>query len=204
MSFDELIEHAAIEPSVSQEIERRFRSVVAILVVDFSSMRARMDAFGVISTLVTIRGAVRAYEPAVKGAGGVCVKTVADTLFAVFPDALSALDAALDGHRRMAAHNETRKGNIAHGEANAPIHPKSGLGFGPSLVIPDENLFGPEVNRAFILGEDIARNGEILASRAFSEAIGVPPAGVGAHAAPHDREQESGFPFHIYTDYREE
>jgi class 3 adenylate cyclase len=204
MSFDELIEYASVDPTVSQEVERRFESIVAILVVDFSSMRARMDAFGVVSTLVTVRGAMRVYEPAVLDAGGVCTKTVADTLFAVFPDAVSALNAALDGHGRMVVHNQSRPGNIANGAPNAPIHPKTGLGFGPSLVIPGENLFGPQVNRAFILGEDIARKGEILASSAFAAAIGVPPAGVGVHAAPHDREHASGFPFHIYTDYRDE
>jgi class 3 adenylate cyclase len=204
MSFDELIEHASFDPNVAQEIERRFRSIVAILVVDFSSMRARMDAFGVVSTLVTLRGAMRVYEPAVLEAGGTSVKTVADTLFAVFPDASAALSAACEGHRRMAVHNRTRRGNIAHGEPNAPIHPKTGLGFGPSLVIPNENLFGAEVNRAFILGEDVAQNGEILASVEFAAAIGVPPVGVGVHAAPHDREHALGFPFHIYTDYRDE
>ena len=204
MSFDELLELADANPSICEEIERRFRSTVAILVVDFSSMRSRMDAFGTISTLVTLNGAFRAYEPAVVAAGGQRIKTVADTLFAVFSTPASALEAALNGHQYMEVHNRDRQGSIEAGVPNAPIYPKTGLGYGPSLVLPGENLFGPEVNRAFILGEDTARNHEILASAAFAAAMGAPPDGVGTHRAPQDREHEIGFPFHIFTDYRSE
>ena len=204
MSFDELIELASKNPDIHEEIELRFGAKVAILVVDFSSMRIRMDAFGTVAALVTIQAAFRAYTPAANESGGRIVKSVADTFFAVFDAPADALNAALEGHRRMAVFNESRNGDIALGVPNAPIYPRAGLGFGCALVLPEGNLYGPEVNRAFVLGEDVAHNHEVLASEAFVAAIGVPPSGVGVHSAPHDREHVSGFPFHIFTDYRDD
>jgi len=202
MSREELIDFALNSPEAAAELERRYRSIVAVLVVDFSSMRARTDAFGIVHTLSTIRAAIRAYDPAIEANGGVPVKTVADTVFATFDAPEHALMAALDGNRRMRIFNADRDGDICKRIPHAPIHPKTGLGFGSALVFPDENLYGSEVNRAFILGEDVGDHYEILASDDFSTALGTPPAGVGAHAAPHDREMEAGFPFHIYTDFR--
>ncbi len=202
MSFDALLELASKDPQVVTEIERRFRSFVAILVVDFSSMRRRMDAFGTVPALLDIRMAMHTYSPAVEGAHGRVIKSVADTVFAVFDSPADALHAALEGHRQMAACNEARHGDIDQAIPNAPIYPKAGLGFGPSLLTPEGNLYGPEVNRAFILGEDIAHNCEILASSNFVSALGVPPVGVGLRGASHDREAESGFPFHVLSDFR--
>ena len=204
MSFDELLALAEQSPDAVHEIERRFGAKVAVLVVDFSSMRQRMDAFGTVSALSTIRRACAVYSPAVTQFNGRIVKTVADTIFAVFAQPLDAFSAVLDGHARMRGFNRDRSGNIVDRQPNAPIYPRAGLGFGESLILPDGNLYGPEINRAFILGEDVARDHEILASCDFVEALGVPPVGVGVHASSHDREVEAGFPFHVYTDYRAE
>ena len=202
MSLDALLEMARENPDAVGEIERRFRANVAILVVDFSSMRRRMDAFGIVPALLDIRMAMSTYLPAVEASQGRVIKSVADTVFAVFDSSAQGLRAALEGHHRMAEFNANRGGDICRGIPNAPIYPKAGLGFGESLLTPEGNLYGTEVNRAFILGEDVARNCEILASVQFVATLGVPPVGVGVHAAPHDREEESGFPFHIVTDYR--
>ena len=202
MSFDALLEIANENPHMVDEIERRFGSIVAVLVVDFSSMRRRMDAFGTVPALLDIRLALNTYLPAVQAAQGRPVKTVADTLFAVFDSPMEALNAAINGHHSMGELNATRHGDIARGVPNAPIHPKAGLGYGQSLLTPDGNLYGPEVNRAFILGEDVADNCEVLASAAFVSALGVPPVGVGLHGASHDREDRWGFPFHVVTDFR--
>ena len=204
MSPDELLQLALDSPEAAAELERRYRSTVSILVVDFSSMRARTDAFGIVHALASARAAFRAYTPAIELHGGEVIKTVADTLFAVFESAPQALNAALDGHALMAAFNVDRDGDICKGIPNAPIYPRSGLGSGSALLFPGENVFGAEVNYALILGEDIARNNEILASEAFAAHIGTPPAGVGVHAAGHDRAQEAGFGFQIYTDFRED
>ncbi len=202
LSPEELLDLALELPDAGAELERRFGSVRAILVVDFSAMRARTDAFGIVHALATVRAAFGAYRPAIEAQSGHEVKTVADTLFASFDTPAAALASALDGHRHLAAFNAERTGNICAGEPGAPIHPRTGLGFGPVLALPG-NIYGAEVNRAFILGEDVGRDGEILASDAFAAALGSPPVGVGVHAGPHDRTEEAGFSFQVYTDYRE-
>ena len=203
MSHDELLDVALTQRGAGAELEARYMADVAILVVDFSSMRARTDAFGIVHALATIRAAFRAYSPAIDACHGEQIKTVADTIFAVFKTPAQALAAALDGHVRMAEFNASRDGDICRRVVNAPIYPSTGLGFGPTLVFPGENLFGAQVNYAFILGEDIARKTEILASEDFARAIGTPPTGIGVHAAPSDRAIEAGFPFQVFTDFRE-
>jgi class 3 adenylate cyclase len=202
LSPEELLDLALELPDAGAELERRYGSVRAILVVDFSAMRVRTDAFGIVHALSTVRAAFGAYRPAIAAHSGHEIKTVADTLFASFDTPTAALAAALDGHRLMAAFNEERTGNICAGVPGAPIHPRTGLGFGSVLALPG-NIYGGEVNRAFILGEDVGRDGEILASSAFGVALGAPPVGVGVHQGPHDRTEQAGFTFQVYTDYRE-
>ena len=202
LSPDELIQSALELPEAAEELERRYGSIRAILVVDFSAMRARTDAFGIVHALATIRAAFAAYRPAILGHSGTEIKTVADTLFASFDTPAAAMAAALDGHARMLTFNAGRSGDIHAGIPGAPIHPRTGLGFGDVPVMPG-NIYGGEVNRAFILGEDTGRDGEILASENFAAALGAPPVGVGVHASPHDRAEGAGFNFHIYTDYRD-
>jgi class 3 adenylate cyclase len=77
-----------------------------------------------------------------------------------------------------------------------------GLGFGEVLLVPGTDLYGPEVNRAFVLGEDVANGGELLVTEAFLAALGGLPDGIGAHRAPADREAEAGFGFHVLRDHR--
>ena len=202
LSPDELIESALEFPEAAAELKRRYGSHRAVLVVDFSALRARTDAFGIVHALATVRAALDAYRPAIAAQGGEEVKVVADTLFASFDTPDAALSAALDGHAQMAAFNADRTGNIDAGTPGAPIHPRTGLGFGEVLAFSG-NIYGGEVNRAFILGEDVGRDREILASEDFAAALGTPPVGVGVHAGPHDRAQEAGFAFQVYTDYRE-
>ena len=78
----------------------------------------------------------------------------------------------------------------------------AGCAFGASLVLPGQDLYGEEVNRAFVLGEDTARASEVLVTDAFLEALGAPPSGVGVHRAAGDRIADVGFPFHVVADYR--
>ena len=202
LSPDELILSALELPEAAVELERRYGTTRAILVVDFNAMRARTDAFGIVYALATIRAAFDAYRPAVLENSGEEIKTVADTLFASFDTPAAAMAAALDGHARMGVFNTGRIGDIRAGVPGAPIHPRTGLGFGNVLLMPG-NIYGGEVNRAFVLGEDVGRDGEILASEGFAAALGDPPMGVGVHASPNDRAEDAGFNFHIYTDYRD-
>ena len=50
-----------------------------------------------------------------------------------------------------------------------------GIGYGPSLLVGDEDIFGNELNLASKLGEDMAEPNEILLTEAA--ALALPDAG---------------------------
>lgn len=202
LTFDQLLESYFDRPGVDAELERRYGGDAAVLVADFTDMVERTDIHGVGYALAMASAAQRVLAPVFSEHGGVRVKQVADTVFVVFATAGEALLAALDGMRALDAFNRTRTGMLHHGERNEPIHGCMGLGFGRALVIPGRDLFGAEVNRAFVLGEDVARAGEVLMTEAFRRALGGLPDGVGAFTAPGEREEEAGFGFHVLADYR--
>ncbi len=199
--FDDLLELCLYDPDAEFEVRRRYETVTAVLVCDYSSMVKRSDSDGILYALALARAAERAFEPAVAGRGGQVIKRVADTFFAVFQTPQQALAAALDGQRLMVAFNQNRTGTLGDGTRSDPIHACLGLGWGSTLVIPGEDIYGPEVNRAFVLGEDVARPGEILVSEAFLEGLGELPEGIGAHLGPADRRAEAGFEFHVLRDF---
>lgn len=202
LTFDQLLEQYFVREGVEAELLRRYGTTTAVLVVDFTSMVERTDAHGIGYALALAAAAQRAMAPALAGHGGVVVKHVADTAFVVFDQPDRALLAALDALRALDGFNAGRTGHVGHADRNDPIRGCFGLGYGEALVIPGRDLFGPEVNRAFVLGEDVAKGGEILATAAFVRAVGTLPAGVGAFRGPSDREQAAGFPFHVVADYR--
>jgi class 3 adenylate cyclase len=203
LPFDQLLEQFFTRPGVEAELERRYATQAAILVTDFTEMAARTDAHGIGYALALAAAAWRAMRPVIGARGGVEIKQVADTLFAVFDDPAAALLAALDAQRALDVFNAGRVGHVGHADRNDPIRGCMGLGFGRALVVPGRDVFGPEVNRAFILGEDIARGGEILVTDALLRAVGPLPSGVGAFRAPAEREVEAGCPFHVVADYRD-
>lgn len=188
LDFQALVERAVSDPSAEAEAHRRFGTRAAVLVVDFTGMVRRTDARGIVYALGRAQVAQRGLALT-----GTRVKRVADTLFVLYTSAATALLDALDGVRRLQALE------CGHDD---PVHPCIGLGFGDCLLVPAVDVFGAEVNRAFVLGEDVAAGGEVLATPAFIEAVGEWPTGVGYHRAPAEREAEVGFSFFVVRDFR--
>jgi adenylate cyclase len=201
-TFDQLLQRALTDPQAEAELRRRYAREVAVLVVDFTAMVHRTDQEGIVYALALARAAEARMKPAVAAHGGEVIKQVADTFFAVFPDVEPALMALLDARAALADFNRGRTGTLGDGSRNEPIFACGGLGFGDTLVIPGENLFGAEVNRAFVLGEDTAKSGEMLCTPDFARRLGMPPPGIGLHGAPADRVAEVGFPFLVLQDHR--
>ena len=202
LSFDQLLEVYFDRPGVEAELARRHGATLAVLVVDFTGMVARTHAHGIGHALALAAAAQRAVAPVAADQGGALVKQVADTSFYVFDAPRSALLAALDAQRALAAFAADHPAARGHGHAHGPLRGCMGLGFGPCLFLSGRDAFGEEVNRAFVLGEDVARGGEVLATDAFLAALGPLPEGVGAFRGPADRAQEAGFPFQVLGDYR--
>jgi class 3 adenylate cyclase len=202
-TFDELLDGALSNPAAEAELRRRYNQTAAIVVVDFTSMVKRSDADGIIYALALARRAEVTMRPAVDAAGGEIVKRVADSWFAVFPSPQAALDAVLGGLDALQKFNAPRTGALGDGTRSEPIFGCVGIGWGHMLVVPGRDVFGEEVNRAFVLGEDTANASEILCTPAFLEGLGALPVGIGTHEAPADRIEETGFPFQVLGDYRE-
>lgn len=144
-----------LAPTIDVEITRRFERTVAVLVLDMCGFSRLTARHGVVFYLAMIHRMHAAAFPAVTDNRGTVIKTVADNLFAVFPTAADALESALDIHRALAAAN-------AATPADHDLHGSIGIGYGPTLLLDDADLFGHEVNCASRLGEDLATTDETL------------------------------------------
>ena len=149
---------------IDAKIRSRFERELAILVLDMVGFSSLSRKLGIISYLAMIAEMYTAARPAVLENGGEVIKYEADNIFAVFDSADEALEAALDIFRGFAVIN----GVVPD---DRDIHGSIGIGYGPTLVIDDEDIFGCEVNLASKLGEDIAKASEILLTPAAFEAL---------------------------------
>ena len=203
LQFRDLVAAALTRPDAEAEIDRRYRREVAIMVCDFTGMVERTDNDGIVYALALAAAAEAGMDPSIKARGGEVVKRVADTFFAVFASPDEALQASFEALAALATFNRSRTGAVGDGSRNDPIAACIGLGWGDALIIPGSDAYGDEVNRAFVLGEDTARGGEVLCTERFLAAIQPLPAGFGAFVAPADRQADAGFPFHVLGDYRD-
>ena len=92
------------------------------------------------------------------------IKYEADNCFAVFPDPLSAVNAAMAMQHAFHASNLMTSDDL-------DIYISCGIDYGKILVIKGEECFGDAVNRASKLGEDIAAAGEVLITKEALEMI---------------------------------
>ena len=162
---------------IDAAIEQAFVRSVAILVLDMCGFSRITQSHGIIHFLAMIHQMEQAARPAIEGNGGEVIKQEADNLFAVFATPEQALEAALDTLRALSAMNTVLPPERA-------LNVSAGIGFGPTLVIAREDLFGPEMNCACKLGEDIAGPGEILLTEAAHARL--PPGRYACEAAPHN------------------
>jgi class 3 adenylate cyclase len=119
---------------------------------------------GIIHYLAMIHQMNEAARPAVRGNGGVVIKQEADNLFAIFDDPAFALESALDIFRAFNAINTVVP-------PDRDIFGSVGIGYGATLVIDEKDIFGPEVNLACKLGEDLAGKNEILLTQSAYAAL---------------------------------
>jgi class 3 adenylate cyclase len=160
-------QHADRAADIDRQITQTFEQKVGILALDMCGFTQLTLAHGIIHFLAMIRQMEEVARPAIQGNGGRVIKQEADDIFAVFAEPAQALEAALDILRGFSAINKVLP-------PDRHLHGSIGIGFGPTLVIGDEDLFGSEMNVACKLGEDIAETDEILLTDAAYAAL---PAG---------------------------
>ena len=161
-------ERHKIEASLWDE----FGAEYAVFVLDMSGFSMLTRKYGIVHYLSMVRRMQLTTEPIVKSYGGFMIKYEADNCFAVFPEPLAAVHAAI------AMQHAFRAENLLTSE-DLDIHISCGIDYGKILIVGQEDCFGDPVNRASKMGEDLAVAGEILITQ---EAMQMIPAGAGIRA----------------------
>jgi class 3 adenylate cyclase len=144
----------------------------AVFVLDMSGFSLLTRKYGIVHYLSMVRRMQLTTKPIVKSLGGSMIKYEADNCFAVFPDPLSAVNAAIAMQRAFEAANLMTSEDL-------DIHIACGIDYGKILIIGHEDCFGDPVNRASKMGEDLACSGEILITKEAMQMI-PPEAGIKA------------------------
>ncbi|MBI5944257.1 MAG: adenylate/guanylate cyclase domain-containing protein [Chloroflexi bacterium] len=137
-----------------------------VFVLDMSGFSLLTRKYGIIHYLSMVRRMQLTTEPIVKTYGGSLIKFEADNCFAVFPDTLSAIHAAIALQLAFKSTNLLTTDDF-------DISISCGIDYGRILVVGDADCFGDAVNRACKLGEDVATAGEILVTRDAINTIGA-------------------------------
>lgn len=165
---EDINERHKIEGTLWEE----FGTEVAVFVLDMSGFSLLTRKYGIVHYLSMVRRMQLTTEPIVKSFGGSMIKYDADNCFAVFPDPLAAVNAAIAMQHAFEAENLLTTEDL-------DIHIACGIDYGKILVVGHKDCFGDPVNRASKMGEDLAAAGEILITKEAMQMI-PPEAGIKA------------------------
>jgi class 3 adenylate cyclase len=163
----ERLESGADKAAIDRRIWDLFGERWAIMYTDLSGFSRRVAEFGVIHFLQTIHEAFQLHAPVIDRRGGFLLKVEGDSLMVIFRNVDEALGCAIE------MQEVTRRANIGR-TAEDKVLLCIGLGYGDMLRIAEDDVFGAEVNAASKLGEDTAKEGEILVTGAVREAAQLP------------------------------
>ena len=146
------------QKAIEAELWQEYGTERVVFVLDMSGFSLLTRKYGIIHYLSMVRRMQLTAEPIIKTYGGSMLKFEADNCFAVFPDTLSAVHAAISLQLAFDASNLLTSDDF-------DVHIACGIDQGKILIVGDEDCFGDAVNRACKLGEDIAAAGEILVTQ---------------------------------------
>ncbi len=149
---------------IEEKLWTQYGAEYAVFVLDMSGFSLLTRKYGIVHYLSMVRRMQLTTEPIVKSHGGSMIKYEADNCFAVFPDPLSAVNAAIAMQYAFAASNILTPDDF-------DIHIACGIDYGKLLIIGHEDCFGDPVNRASKMGEDLAAAGEVLVTKEAMEMI---------------------------------
>ncbi|MCE9647620.1 MAG: adenylate/guanylate cyclase domain-containing protein [Chloroflexi bacterium] len=152
--------------AIEEGLWKQYGTEQAIFVLDMSGFSLLTRKHGIIHYLSMVRRMQLTAEPVIESFGGTVIKFEADNCFAMFPDSLPAINAAIALQLAFEASNLLTSDEF-------DVHISCGIDYGKILMIGNEDCFGDAVNRACKLGEDVALAGEIIVTREAMER--VPP-----------------------------
>lgn len=159
---------------IEERLWDEYGAEYAVFVLDMSGFSLLTRKYGIIHYLSMVRRMQLTTEPIIKSYGGTMIKYEADNCFAIFPDPLAAVNAAIAMQHAFSAANLVTSDDL-------DIQIACGIDYGKILIVGHEDCFGDPVNRASKMGEDLACAGEILVTREAMEMI-PPEAGIKARA----------------------
>ena len=127
--------------NIENSLWAEFGAEYAVFVLDMSGFSLLTRKYGIVHYLSMVRRMQLTTEPVVKFYGGFMIKYEADNCFAIFPDPLSAIHAAIAMQHAFHAENLLTSDDL-------DIHISCGIDFGQILVVGQEDCFGDPVNRA--------------------------------------------------------
>ncbi|HLO15251.1 MAG TPA: adenylate/guanylate cyclase domain-containing protein [Anaerolineales bacterium] len=166
-------EEIDIRHNIENALWAEYGAEYAVFVLDMSGFSLLTRKYGIVHYLSMVRRMQLTTEPIVKSYGGSMIKYEADNCFAVFPDPLSAVNAAIAMQHAFEAANLLTSDDL-------DIYISCGIDYGKLLIVGHEDCFGDPVNRASKMGEDLAAAGEILITKEAMEMIPA-EAGIRAH-----------------------
>jgi adenylate cyclase len=149
---------------IEESLWSEYGAEYAVFVLDMSGFSLLTRKHGIVHYLSMVRRMQLTTEPIVKSYGGIMIKYEADNCFAVFPDSLAAVNAAIAMQHAFTAENLLTSDDL-------DIHISCGIDYGKILIIGHEDCFGEPVNRASKIGEDLAAAGEIFVTKEAMDKI---------------------------------
>jgi adenylate cyclase len=161
----------ADKAAIDQRIWDLFGEDWAIMFTDLSGFSRHVAAFGILHFLQLIWEQKKLILPIVEEYDGILIKAEADSYMILFRRAERALECAIRMQHACQAFSD---GKAPEDRLLLCL----GVGYGRILRIGDSDAFGNEVNAASKLGEDRAKQDEILVTGAVRDAVGDRP-GIG-------------------------
>jgi class 3 adenylate cyclase len=152
----------ANKAEIDQRIWDLFGEEWCVMMTDLAGFSRRVAEYGIIHFLQTIYESERLLLPVIEQHEGFLLKTEGDSFLAIFRKPQKALQCSLVMQQTLIPYNKNK-----HDQER--IHLCVGLGFGKILRVGNMEVFGAEVNAACKLGEDTAKQGEILVTGAFQQ-----------------------------------
>lgn len=153
------------QPALDRRIWDLFGETWAVMFTDLSGFSRQVEKFGILHFLQIIHEHKQILSPIIMRHDGILIKIEADSLIVIFRRTASAVRCAVEMELAMEDLNRNRP-------PETEVLLCVGIGHGEILRIGDIDVFGREVNAASKLGEDTAKAGEILLTRAAVEAAG--------------------------------
>jgi class 3 adenylate cyclase len=143
---------------IEENIWKQYGEEQVVFVLDMSGFSLLTRKYGIVHYLSMVRRMQLTVEPIIESYEGEVIKFEADNCFAIFPDVLQAVNAAISMQLAFAASNLLTSDDL-------DVHIACGIDHGKILMVDHKDYFGDAVNRACKLGEDVAAAGEILVTR---------------------------------------